>query len=182
MKSWPLPDSFSNTLPRDGDRGSYWEDRHIGHNCGVDLFCPPNSEVLAIDSGVVLAISTFSEPSDEHCFESTLQCVIKCDAIIYKYCFISEICVKLGQKVSAGDKLGICGVAINKQNINGTDPFYLREIAHNGNTSLLHLELFKAPVMEVRPYKFGNYMGDITPTSVINPVLYLSGLSKQSQI
>lgn len=182
MKSWPLPNSYEDKLPSDGDRGSYWEDRQIGFNCGIELFCPPNSEVLAIESGIVLDISTFSKIDDGHCLENTMQCVIKSNSIIYKYCFLTEVNVKLGQKIDGGSKLGLCGVAIIKDKIKDTDPFYLREIAHNNLTSLLHIEIFKSPIMEVRPYKFGNYLGDIRPNSLLNPLLFLSGLTKQTQI
>lgn len=182
MKSWPLPNSFNDTLPSEGDRGSYWEDRQIGHNCGVDIYCPPQSDVIAIESGIVLGISKFSERDNEHCFEDSYCCVIKAGTIIYKYCFINEISLKLGQKINNGDRIGICDIVVNKNKINDTDPFYLREIAHTDNASFLHLELFKSPIMEVRPYKFGNYMGDITPTSLINPLLFLSGITKHKQI
>lgn len=182
MKSWPLPNSYADTLPSDGDRGSYWEDRQIGFNCGIDLFCPSNSDVFLIESGTVLNISTFTQKNELHCFENTLQCVIKCNSIIYKYCFLTNINLELGQKVESGSKIGVCGNSIDIEKIKDTDPFYLREIAHTNHISLLHLELLKAPIMEVRPYNYGNFLGESRPNSLINPVLFLSGLTKNKQI
>lgn len=182
MKSWPVPNSYSDTLPTEGDRGSYWEDRHIGFNCGVDIFCPPDSDVLVIESGIVLNISQYTERNDSSCFESTLQCVIKCNTVMYKYSFLNEISVKLGQKVEKGDILGKCKLTVIKERIKPTDPFYLRDIAHSGQTTYIHLEIFKSPIMEIRPYEYGNFLGEQKPLSLINPNLYLSGLNKKSQI
>ena len=93
MKCWPIPNSFLESLPTEGDRGSYWEDRHIGFNCGVDIFCPQDSNVFVIESGTVLNISQCTERSEFSCFESTMQCVIKCNSVMYKYSFLEEILI-----------------------------------------------------------------------------------------
>lgn len=182
MKCWPVPNSFSDSLPTEGDRGCYWEDRQIGYNCGVDIFCPIDSEVIIIESGVVLNISQYTHRDENTCFESTMQCVIKSNSVMYKYTFLKEINLKLGQKVKKGEILGKCGLAIIKQRVKPSDPFYIRDIAHSDYTSFLHLEIFKSPIMEIRPYSFGNFLGEHKPQSLINPNLFLSGLSKQIQI
>lgn len=182
MKCWPVPNSFSDSLPTEGDRGSYWEDRQIGFNCGVDIFCPFDSEVLVIESGTVLNISQYTQRNETSCFETTMQCVIKCNSAMFKYAFLGEVNLKLGQKVHKGDVIGKCGTTVIKERVKPSDPFYLRDIAHSNQTSYLHLEIFKSPIMEVRPYEFGNFLGEHKPQSLISPNIYLSGLSKQSQI
>ena len=138
--------------------------------------------MLVIESGIVLNISQYSQRHDTSCFESTMQCVIKCNAAMYKYTFLDDIYLKLGQKVEIGEVLGKCGLSVIKERVKPSDPFYLRDIAHSNQTSYLHLEIFKSPIMEIRPYEFGNFLGDHKPQSLINPNLYLSGLSKQKQI
>ena len=182
MKCWPIPNSFLESLPTEGDRGSYWEDRHIGFNCGVDIFCPQDSNVFVIESGTVLNISQCTERSEFSCFESTMQCVIKCNSVMYKYSFLEEINLHLGQNVEKGDLLGKIGNVIIKERVKSSDPFYLRDIAHSNQTSFLHLEIFKSPIMEIRPYSYGNYLCEQKPQSIINPNLYLSGLTKETQI
>lgn len=182
MKFWPLPNSFEEQLPREGERGSFWEDRQIGFNCGIELTCPTDSEVFAIEGGVVLNIDEFTTKSEDCCFENTKQCVIKCNSIIYKYSFLSEVSVKLGSTIKSGEKLGVCKDILIPERIHSNSPFYLRELTYNNLLSILHIEIFKSPIMEVRPYKYGNFTGEIKPHSIINPLLYLSGLSKMQQI
>ena len=55
----------------------------------------------------------------------------------------------------------------------------MQDMADKGNTSMLHLEIYKAPVTIVQPYLIGNYLGERRPESLIDPTLYLNGLAKK---
>jgi murein DD-endopeptidase MepM/ murein hydrolase activator NlpD len=54
MKSWPVKDSYSKEIPKQGSAGSFWEDRKDRHHCGIDIYAPKGSEVVSIEEGVVI--------------------------------------------------------------------------------------------------------------------------------
>lgn len=38
--------------------------------------------------------------------------------------------------------------------------------------------MYKAPFTEIRPYEYGNYLGDEKPNSIIDPNVYFMGVKK----
>ena len=62
MKYWPVPNSYSKTIPTNGLPGSFWEDRGNRFHCGVDIYAPKDSEVLSIEEGVILDVDIFTSP------------------------------------------------------------------------------------------------------------------------
>ncbi len=54
MHIWPVPNSFSKTLPRSGSAGSFWENRKDRHHCGIDIYAPMHCEVLTIENARVV--------------------------------------------------------------------------------------------------------------------------------
>jgi len=181
MKFWPVPDSFESIIPKAGTPGSFWEERSDRFNCGVDIYAPEHSVVLSIEDGMVIDIGVFSSPEDEIYWNRTYYVIIKTPGKInFKYCELQEVSVKIGQKLEAGTELGRIGKILNTQHISNGVPFYIRELAYMDHPSKLHLELYKAPIMEVRPYKVGNFMGDVKPKSILDPNVYLMGIKKHS--
>jgi len=181
MKYWPVPDSFESVIPKSGTPGAFWEERSDRFNCGVDIYAPEHSVVLSIDGGVVLDIGVFSSPEDEVYWNRTYYLIIKTkERINYKYCELREVSVEIGQKIEPGVEIGRLGRVLNLQNVVNGVPFYIRELAYSDHPSKLHLELYKAPIMEVRPYNVGNYMGELKPKSILDPNVYLMGIRKHS--
>lgn len=179
MKFWPVPESFNEVLPMKGSPGSFGEEKDNGISCGVDIFCKPNSDVIAIESGIVVDTGLYSRSSIEDYFNDTYYVIIKNGKINMRYGGLREQYLKPGTNVMGGDPLGFTGEVINLGKISPNDPFYIRELAYKEYCSFLHIEIYKAPIMEIKPYKTGIYLGMAPlPYSIIDPLVYLSGLNK----
>lgn len=182
MKHWPLPDSYFDEIPRNGSPGSFWEDRNDRFHCGVDLYAPAGAEILAIDGGKILDIGVFTNPNENTYWNETSYVILKSsEGIMYKYAELEKVEVKLGQIVIPGHPIGKVGTAINSENVTSKDPFYIRELIYKNQLSMLHLEIYKSPIMEVRPYSGGNFLGTYRPSSLLDPNIYLVGVTKNKR-
>ena len=56
MKYWPGPNRYSKNIPTNGFSGSFWEDRDDRRHCGIDIYAPKGSGVIAIEYGKVIDI------------------------------------------------------------------------------------------------------------------------------
>ncbi len=180
MKVWPVPKSYKKSLPEEGEPGSFWEDRGDRFHCGIDILAPEGSEVLAMENGYVIDKGIFTSPEMSSYLLKTYYVIIKTDnKIMIKYAELKEVFVSTGDYVDVGQVIGTVGVALSPDKITYQDPYYLQEMAHKGHVSMLHLELFRAPVTTVQPYSVGNFLGDRRPESLIDPTLYLNGLARK---
>lgn len=181
MKVWPVPDSYTKDIPRSGQQGSFWEDRGDRFHCGIDIYAPAGSEVLAIQNGRVIDIGIFTNSDESAYWNKTYFLIVKTPQnIIYKYAELAEVIVQIGDYVSAGQVIGKLGEVINPEEANHTTPYYIHELLHQDKTSMLHLETYTAPITEVRPYQNGNYFGPSKPYSILDPSLFLNGSGRYS--
>jgi murein DD-endopeptidase MepM/ murein hydrolase activator NlpD len=181
MKYWPVPTSYTREIPKNGVSGSFWEDRGDRHHCGIDIYAPEGSEVLAVESGYVIETGQFTSPKQHLYWNPTFYVILKTPQnFLVKYAELKEISVRIGDYVDAGQLLGIIGCVIKKDDVTYEDPYYIQELADKGTLSMLHFEIYKAPVTSVQPYLAGNYFGDRKPESLIDPKLYLNGVSRRS--
>jgi murein DD-endopeptidase MepM/ murein hydrolase activator NlpD len=180
MKIWPVPESYEKKVPKNGDPGSFWEDRGDRRHCGIDIYAPEGSEVLSIEGGRIIDIGVFTSPEMHHYWNKTYYIILKSPKnILFKYAELGEVLVYVGDQIEAGHLLGNIGQVINGEDVDYTDPYYVRELADKGRLSMLHLELYKAPVTQVQPYLAGNFFGVRLPESLIDPAYYLNGIAKQ---
>jgi murein DD-endopeptidase MepM/ murein hydrolase activator NlpD len=180
-KFWPVPDSYSDRIPDTGSPGSFWENRGETFHCGVDFYAPQGSAVIAIEGGIVIDKGVFTNPEKRSYWNLTYYVVIKTsENINYKYAELEEVFVQIGHWVYAGTKIGQIGVTIDKDRINPRTPYYVRELIRSNHTSMLHLEMYEAPIIEVRPYAGGNFEGKAMPLSLIDPNFYLAEIAKQT--
>ena len=179
LKVWPVPDSYTKDIPRNGSQGSFWEDRGDRYHCGVDIYAPEKSSVLSIQNGKVIDVGIFTSHDVLNYWNNTHYVIIKSPPnIIYKYAELGEVSVHIGDYVNAGQPIGHVGRVINEDAIDHTTPQYILDLLEEGRTSMLHLEIYQAPVTEVRPYLGGNFLGDIKPFSLIDPALFLNGAKR----
>jgi murein DD-endopeptidase MepM/ murein hydrolase activator NlpD len=182
MKFWPVPNSFTREIPKNGVSGAFWEDRGDRHHCGVDIYAPEDSEVLAVESGFVIETGHFTTPKQHSYWNETFYLILKTSQnLLVKYAELKQINVRIGDYVDAGQPLGLVGSVIKKDDVSYEDPYYVQELAEKGTLSMLHLEIYKAPVTSVQPYLAGNYFGDRRPDSLIDPKLYLNGVSRRPE-
>jgi len=180
MKVWPVPKSYVKSIPRDGEPGCFWVDRGDRFHCGIDIYAPEGSEVLATESGYIVDKGIFTNPDNHSYWQKTYYVILKTSQkILVKYAELAEVFVHTGDFVDAGQQIGTVGKAFNKDELTFQEPYYLQELADSDKSSMLHLELYKAPVTIVQPYETGNYFGERRPESLIDPALYLNGLIKK---
>lgn len=180
MKVWPVPNSYKKTIPRNGEIGSFWEDRGDRFHCGVDIFAPEGSEVLATESGYIIDKGVFTSPDKLSYTDKTYYVILKTNQkILVKFAELGEVLVHTGDYVDAGHTIGIIGKVIRGEAVTFQDPYYIQEMLEKGQVSMLHMELYKAPVTVVQPYEGGNFFGERRPESLIDPALYLNGLIKK---
>lgn len=180
MKTWPVPDSYSKSLPKKGEMGSFWENRGDRHHSGVDIFAPSGSEVVACESGFVIDIGEFKVPEVATYINNSYYVLVKTEEnLIYKYAELSEVFVNIGDYVSEGMPIGKIGIIINQDNLDYKSPDYIHEMAEEGKISMLHLEIYLAPIIEVKPYEYGNFLGDEKPYSLLDPGFFLNGTKRK---
>jgi murein DD-endopeptidase MepM/ murein hydrolase activator NlpD len=168
MKHWPVPNSFSKTLPADNSQGSFWEDRGDRHHCGVEIYAPEGSDVLSITPGKVVAIDVFTSPMRADHWNFTYFILIRDKAgFVYKYAELGEVKVKAGDFVKAGEIIGKVGLVLNPWKINETSPEYIKKL--KDNPSMLHLELYGDYPEESEDYLGGNWFGAGKPQNLLNP-------------
>lgn len=179
MKVWPVPDSYSKEIPRFGSSGSFWEDRGDRFHCGIDIYAPAGSDVLAIQSGIVIDTGVFTDSEDNIYWNRSYYIIIKSPQnVVFKYAELGQIFVEIGDSVGSGHLIGRVGNVLNPDEVNHTTPYYIHELIRKGFTSMLHLETYIAPITEVRPYQGGNYFGNTKPYSLLDPGLFLNGTGR----
>ena len=60
MRYWPVPKSYSKNIPNNNSPGSFWENRGDRHHCGVDIYSPLDSSIIAVENGEVIDVSLFT--------------------------------------------------------------------------------------------------------------------------
>ena len=178
MKVWPVPDSISKKIPKNGAAGSFWEDRGDRRHCGIDIYAPDDSEVIAIDSGKVIDSGVFTSPEMHPYWNKTYYIIIKSNQnLLFKYAELKDVSVHVGDYVEISQPIGKVGSVIIERDVTYKDPYYVRELAQKGNMCMLHLEIYKAPVIAVHPYLAGSFFGDHMPESLVDPALFLNCLA-----
>jgi murein DD-endopeptidase MepM/ murein hydrolase activator NlpD len=97
MKFWPVPNSYTKILPNAGTPGSFWEDRGDRNHCGIDIYAPRRSPVLAVDTGRVVEAGIFTSPVAVPYWNVTYYVLVQQeDGLVAKYAELDEAFVKEG--------------------------------------------------------------------------------------
>ena len=120
MKVWPVPDSFTKNLPGNNKAGSFWEDRGDRHHCGVDIYAPVGSDVVATESGIVVKTGVFTSPKMNPYWNITYFVVLKHDTgLLSKYAELLDVTVSDGESLESGQVLGHIGCVLDVEKITG---------------------------------------------------------------
>ncbi|MHB8055618.1 MAG: M23 family metallopeptidase [Candidatus Aminicenantales bacterium] len=178
MKIWPLKDSQKRAVPRSGP-GSFWEDRSDRRHCGVDLYAPPGTVVLAMDEGVVTRVGIATSPRKNRYWNTTRYVVVRHGSLFVKYAELGRVDVKAGEKLGPGKKIGEVGLVLDTSKIGSDSPLYIRQLGGR-NPSMLHLEFFaEKPITSDRLYLGGNWFGEERPEGLLDPTPILSKLKRR---
>jgi murein DD-endopeptidase MepM/ murein hydrolase activator NlpD len=181
MKYWPVPDSYSKNIPKSGSNGSFWRNRGDRYHCGIDIYAPPGSEVLSIEDGKVVDLGIFTSPDRKSYWNNTYYVVIENKSGTFsKYAELSDVKVKIGETIRAGQLLGRVGTVLNIAAINKTSPVYIQRLKKNRRHSMLHFELYTSLPKQGKEYLGGNWFRDKEPENLLDPTEYLRSVLNMS--
>lgn len=177
MKVWPLKDSALKQIPDKPSAGSFWEDRGDRFHCGIDLYAPERSDVVAIEEGIVVDIGIATTPEKIPYWNKTYYIIIRnISGTFCKYAELDDIIPKIGESIRPKQLIGKVGLVLNSKKINRTSPKYIQKLK-NKNPSMLHLELYlKDPITTHDKYLGGNWFDNKKPTNLIDPTAYLKSI------
>lgn len=176
-KIWPVPNSYNKMLPAPGDPGSFWENRGDRFHCGIDIYAPQSSPILATEKGVIIESRFFTSPEELSYWNYTYYVVLKTESgQLLKFAEMEDVFVKVGQNVNAGDLLGHVGAVLNTAYIFASSPLYIQNLKKQNNPSMLHFEVFENPPLFPQYYRGGNLFKNEKPPFLLNPADYLKNL------
>lgn len=177
MRYWPVPDSYSKNIPFNGSPGSFWEDRNDRCHCGIDIYAPEGSNVIAVENGKVIDVGLFTSSLRVPYWNTTYYTLIKnTTGYICKYAELRDVNVHVDEQINAGQLIGHVGQVLNSKKITQESPSYIKELLRNNKLSMLHFELLKASPIQSNEYLGGNWHGYKKPRYLMNPRSYLLSL------
>ena len=178
MRYWPVPDSYKKKLPTAGDPGSFWENRGDRNHCGIDIYAPPESRVLAVDKGKVVEVGIFTSPEAVPYWNVTYYILIRHeDGLVAKYAELGETVARQGDMARAGEVIGLVGSVLNPEKITESCPPYVLLLKGNGHSSMLHFELYRELSSLPCNYLGGNSFDLSKPPKILDPTTYLQDLT-----
>jgi murein DD-endopeptidase MepM/ murein hydrolase activator NlpD len=84
MKHWPLPNSNENHVSGKNEPGAFWKDTGEGFSAGIDLYAPTDSEIIAIEGGIVVDIGFFTTAKEGSGLKTTKFLVLRASSEITK--------------------------------------------------------------------------------------------------
>jgi murein DD-endopeptidase MepM/ murein hydrolase activator NlpD len=181
MKYWPVPNSYSKNIPAAGSPGSFWEDRGDRRHCGIDIYAPEGSDVIAVENGKVIDIGPFTSSLWIPYWNTTYYILIKnTTGYICKYAELQDVNVHVDEQVNSGQLIGHVGQVLNSQSITQESPAYIKKLQRKKKLSMLHVELLKAPPIDSKEYLGGNWYGSKKPRHLVNPMSYLLSIIRSS--
>lgn len=138
---WPVP-SVEPKIPTIIEPGSFGFKRKHDIHTGIDIYCEPGSEVVAVEDGIIKNIEWFTGPkAGTYWWRNTRAVWVEGKKGVVVYGEINPA-VEIGQKVSAGDLIGKVERVLKKDK--GVTP-----------TSMLHIELYSSSMKETVWWKHG---------------------------
>lgn len=136
MWNWPLTNWLESEVPVGNHQGSFGFKRKFHTHEGVDLYAPEGSIVKAVESGVVVAILSFtgSKAGSPWWFDTKCVMIEGLSGVVNYGEIEPDAMINVNSKVMAGDVVG----SIKR---------VLRTVKSNP-PAMLHLELYKSGVRE----------------------------------
>lgn len=173
MKRWPVPNSYSKVLPKYPEPGSFWKFREDRHHCGVDIYAPKGSQVIAVEKGSVIETGIFTLPNIIPYWNETYYVIVRHESGIFgKYAEMGKILVKVGDDFQEGETIGYVGEVLNLAKVTEKAPAYIQNLKENGNGSMLHFELYDDMPRNLKEYLGGNVFNGRKPNGLIDPMDY----------
>ncbi|MFP4527359.1 MAG: M23 family metallopeptidase [Candidatus Kapaibacterium sp.] len=179
MPHAPVNNFSIKNLPGHERAGAFWENRGDRRHCGVDIYAPPGEPVFAVNDGVCIETGLFTSPELNPYWNQTYFVIIQtADGHFVKYAEMRDIYISAGERIRSGDRIGEVGRVINPDAVDKSAPEYIRRLAFEDQSSMLHLEVYSANDYILEDYLGGNYFGIRRPAALVDPIQYLSDLLK----
>jgi murein DD-endopeptidase MepM/ murein hydrolase activator NlpD len=179
MKCWPVPDSYVKSLPEKGSSGTFWEDRGDRHHCGIDIYAPKGSSVVAVEDGEIIDIGMFTSPDMIPYWNITYYILImNYSGLICKYAELDNTLLNVSDSVKSCQTIAQVGSVLNPDKITNESPKYIQRLIKNNNQSMLHFELYNGRPKEPHDYIGGNVFSDVKPNHLADPIDYLKSTVK----
>jgi len=175
MKYWPVPDSYSKSIPINSSPGSFWKDRDDRYHCGVDIYAPQIIYIILVEDGKVIDIDIFTSSDKISYWNTTYHVLLKNKTgFVCKYAELRDILVKKGMVVKTGELIGHVGLVLNTDQSSKQSPQYIQRLNNNNKQSMLHFELYISEPNNHKYYSGGNWFGTKKPNNLLDPTNYLS--------
>jgi Peptidase family M23 len=156
---WPVPE-IPPRVPDAGEPGSFRENRGDRTHCGVDLYAPHGSIVVAAEGGTVAGTGIATSPKIRPYWNLTRSVTIASGGRrVWRYGELAAVLVREGDRVSGGQVIGTVGRVLNCGKVGTGSPPYIRDLCRRGATSMLHLELADRFLPEGKDCLGGNWFG-----------------------
>lgn len=151
---WPIP-SVDKLIPNSEQPGSFGFVRKHDTHTGIDIYCEPWAQVVAVEDGIVKHIEAFTgAKAGSPWWNDTDAVWIEGDSGVVVYGEI-EVRVEIGQHVSAGDIIGSVKTVLLKDK--------------GLPMTMLHIELYNSLMTETVWWK----LGDEKPLMLLDPTIHL---------
>lgn len=166
---WPVKKT-KRFLPKKGEIGGFLQDRGDRKHCGIDIYAPKNTPVVAIQSGKVVLVDTFTSPELISYWNKTFQIIIKAESgLFYRYAELHDTCVKNNDMIHEGETLGHIGQVLNTERIDNRSPDYIQRLKKQRHDCMLHLEIYDSKPEKNDNYLGGNWFGKHRPNHIRDP-------------
>jgi len=174
---WPVPASHEKKVPAAGMLGSFWECRGDRYHCGVDIYAPEGSQVLALESGLLVDMGVFTMPEQVDYWNKTYFIVLMHRSDLFVcYAELDASVFENDDFISEGECIGHVRQVLNPEKISGHVPDYIRQLYRHRQLSMLHLEMFSAYPCEIEDYMGGNCYQSNKPEFLLNPADYMKSV------
>lgn len=173
---------YNHIIPENGHHGAFGTIRKHDIHTGVDLYCEPNQDVYAIESGIVIGVEKFTgEWAGSPWWNNTSAVFILGESGIILYGELElEKHLKLGKRVKRGRGLGKAQTVLKKDKglpltmlhmelydhkvwiENGKKIWYERSIKSRESISFLHMFNIESVIWELNKPK-PDILLDVTP-------------------
>jgi len=171
---WPVPGSYEKKTPAMGEPGGFWEFRGDRHHCGIDIYAPRGSQVLAFEDGIVVDMGAFTSPGQVDYWNETFFIVLMlCSGLFARYAELDASVLENDDIISEGQCIGHVEQVLNPDKIDLRAPEYVRQLCRRRHTSMLHLEILAKYSQEIESYLGGNCFQGTMPDYLLNPAGYL---------
>jgi len=162
---WPVP-AIPHRIPSPGTPGSFSEDRGDRIHCGVDLYAPTGSIVVAVEAGAVAATGISTSPEILPYWNLTSSVTVAAgEGRVWRYGELAAVLVSEGDRVTGGQVIGTVGQVLNCRKVGRSAPPYIRELCRGGAASMLHWNWQTGSPMRVNPTWVGTGSGSGTGSS-----------------